>query len=153
MGTTSIPLGSVPASKVRIVMHEAHSTAGSFQGRAVFGIRTLSLYARRLSSTVEDCAIAAKSADARDKYFQTYVREFGPCSSKSLRSELPSLEAARASVAAVLSELVDVLPKLNSCRGAVSLMRVRAGHAHWAMGAQSRSPLPSQVAQNVEKQN
>merc|ERR1711939_766429 len=103
-------------TKARVVMHEAHATAGSFQGHAVYGIKTLALFAPRLQSIVEDCAAASKSADARDKYFQTYVGESGPCSSKPLRSELPSLEAARASVASVASELVDALPKLGSCR-------------------------------------
>ena len=44
---------------------------------------------------MEDCALAAKSADARDKYFETYVGEAAPGASKALRSELPSLEVGR----------------------------------------------------------
>ena len=60
----------------------------------MYGIRTLALRAPRLRSIVEDCALAAKSADARDKYFETYVGGAAPGASKKLRSELPSLEAS-----------------------------------------------------------
>merc|ERR1711977_262668 len=104
----------------KVVMHEAGVT---FHGHAVYGIKSLTVNAARLRSIVEECGAAAKSTDARDKYFATYVSEFAPCSSKALRSELPSLEAARASVASVVSELADVLPKLGSCRGAAGFMK------------------------------
>merc|ERR1712166_849861 len=60
LSSSSIALGAVPAAKVRVTMREA---AGAFQGHAVYGIRTLALRAPRLRSIVEDCALAAKSAD------------------------------------------------------------------------------------------
>jgi hypothetical protein len=127
-----------------LISHVAVQAAGAFQGHAVYGIRTLTVHAPRLRSIVEDCALAAKSADARDKYFETYVGAAAPGASKALRSELPSLEAwpcfhatlcgsmcvcvcrcqaARASVATVVSELGRVLPQISSCRGAASLIR------------------------------
>ena len=76
----------------------------------------MAVFAGRLRSVVSDCAKAAKSSDARDKYFLSYVGEFNPSASKSLRSELPALEAARASLEATVSELVDAIPQLNVCR-------------------------------------
>ena len=71
---------------------QAHAVYGMFKGHAVFGIASLEILAKSMQTIVEDCASAAKSKDARDKYFQTYVGDYGACSSKALRSELPSLE-------------------------------------------------------------
>merc|ERR1711879_1084376 len=89
LATTSISLGSAKASKVRVIMHEAHAVDGKFKGHAVFGIASLEILAKSMQTIVEDCAAASQSKDARDKYFQTYVGDSGACSSKALRSELP----------------------------------------------------------------
>jgi len=78
LSSSRISLGLVTASKIKVVMHQA---AGHFHGHALYGIRKLSVLALRLQSVVEDCAAAAKSNDARDKYFATYVGEFASCSS------------------------------------------------------------------------
>merc|ERR1711870_86923 len=56
------------------------------------------------------------SVDARDKYFLSYVGDFDPFPAKGLRSELPALEAARASLSGVVSELADAAPQLRLCR-------------------------------------
>jgi len=114
--STTLPMGSAHAAKIRVVMHETHALYGVFKGHTLFGVSNLRVIAASMQSIVEDCAIAAKSKDARDKYFQSYVGDYGLCSSSSLRSEVPSLEAARVSVASAVSELLDVLPKLASCR-------------------------------------
>ena len=82
----------------------------------MYGIRSVSVFADRLRSVVSDCAKAAKSSDARDKYFLSHVSEFDNFPSKGLRSELPALEAARASLEATVSELVDTMPQLDACR-------------------------------------
>ena len=85
-------LAAAPLKLHRSKAIDFMQAAGSFHGHALYGIRKFSVQAPRLQSIVEDCAAAAKSNDARDKYFATYVSEFASCSSKSLRSELPSLE-------------------------------------------------------------
>ena len=69
---------------------------------------------------MDDCSAAGKSSDARDKYFLSHVGDYDPFPAKSLRSELPSLEAARSSLAAAATALADVLPQLDFCQ-AVSL--------------------------------
>merc|ERR1712032_1450453 len=116
--TTRMGLPFQYATKARLIMHEPHAIYGKFQGHTVYGIKSVSLYASRLRSIVDSCANAGKSVDARDKYFMSYVGEFDPCPSKALRSELPSLEAAKASMASTVNEISDVLPSLASCREA-----------------------------------
>lgn len=77
-----------------------------------------------MRAVISGCAKAAKSSDARDKYFLASVRESDSSSAKAFQSEIPSLEAARAALAATISQLVDALPKLGSC-GGVALPRQR----------------------------
>merc|ERR1712137_316543 len=74
-----------------------------------------------MGTVVDNCATAAKSTDARDKYFLSYVGEFDPFPAKALQSELPSLEAAKASLTTTISDLVDALPRLASCQAHGSL--------------------------------
>ena len=77
----------------------------------------MAVYADRLAAVVSDCGKAAKSSDARDKYFLSHVGESDPFPAKTLRSELPALESAQASLASTASDLADVLPQLSSCHG------------------------------------
>ena len=72
---------------------QAHAVYGIFKGHSLFGVADIKLLAASMQSVVAECETAAKSVDARDKYFQSYVGEAGICSSSSLRSEVPSLEA------------------------------------------------------------
>ena len=109
------------ACSVRFRVHSFTSSATTvlfcrFQGHQLYGIKSVAVYADRLSAVVSDCATAAKSSDARDKYFLSYVTESDPFPAKSLRSELPALESAQASLATTTSELADVLPRLALCR-------------------------------------
>jgi len=152
LGTSIISLGAVPAARVRVVMKEA---AGAFLGHAVYGIRTLAVFAPRLRAIVEDCALAAKSPDARDKYFEAYVSGAAPGASKALRSEVAALEAARASVATVVSELSQVLPQISSCRGTASLMRTEGSSSVFGQSGLRtfEGNALSKAAMDVDRQN
>jgi len=157
LASTSLPLGLAAASQLRIVMHEAHSLYGKFKGHAVFGVASLQVYAVGMQSIVEDCAAAAKSKDARDKYFQSYVGDAGASSSSALRSEVPSLEAATASVASTVSELVDVLPKLASCRGTDILLsaaaRAKAGSLSHTSSQTASAAGAKSIVKDVDAKN
>jgi hypothetical protein len=117
LASTVASLGGAAAAKLKITMHRPHPTHGSFDGHSVYGIKSLSVYSPGMSMIVEECAKAAKSTDARDKYFQVYVGEFDPYAAKALASELPALEAAKASVSATVSELAEALPRMSACKG------------------------------------
>ena len=85
------------------------------------------MFADRLRAVASGCAKMGKSLDARDKYFLSYVGDFDPFPIKALRSELPAVDAARASLAATVSELADAARQLDLCRsGALSSGRAMA---------------------------
>merc|ERR1712093_792848 len=150
LSSSSVALGYIPAKKVKVVMHEA---AGTFHGHAVYGIKSLVVSAARLRSIVEECGAAAKSTDARDKYFATYVGEYAPCSSKELRSELPALEAARASVGAVVAELTSILPKLPACLGSAAFISRVLRTSGQGSTRQAFLESAGKLAQSVDAQN
>jgi len=101
-----------------VEMTEPHTVLGAFQGHALYGIKSLAALGLQMATVVGPCNEAAKSPDARDKYFMTSVLSFDPSPAEALASEVPSLEAAQASLAAVVSELADALPQLAACRSA-----------------------------------
>jgi len=115
LNTTRTPLGYRFARKAKVVMSQPHPLFGQLHGHALYGIASLSFEASKLQTVVEECDKASKSADARDKYFLSYVGEADTCPSKQLRGEIPAFEAAKASLAATTSELVDVLPAMATC--------------------------------------
>ena len=67
-------------------------------------------------TVLEPCAVAAKSGDARDKYFAVGVGSFDPAAGAQLRSELPGLEAADAALAAAVTELAEIVPDAHACK-------------------------------------
>ena len=117
LASTTASLGGAVATKLQITMHRPHPTHGSFEGHSLYGIKSLRVYSPGMKMIVEECARAAKSGDARDKYFQVHVGEFDAFAAKALASELPALEAAKASVSATISELAEALPHISACKG------------------------------------
>lgn len=124
LNTTRIRLGHILARKAKVVMAEPHVLYGKLHGRTLYGIRSLSFTADRFQTLVEDCAHAEKSNDARDKFFFIAAGSFNEAdNSKILRSEVPALNAARASLATVVSSLSTVLPQLQLCHQQPASMR------------------------------
>ena len=89
--SSRLPIGR-SASAVKIVMREPHAARGRFEGHTLYGIASVSVFANQLETVVEKCTIAAKSKDARDKFFLSRVASFDPVSGRALENELPSLE-------------------------------------------------------------
>lgn len=130
---TRVPLHSL-ARLVKIVMHEPHPVHGSFQGHALYAIKSLAVHGTPLETIVEECSKAAASQDARDKYFASVVREHDPSPGKALRSELPALEAAKSALSVAVSELAAVLPDVPACKGAGGLLNAVAAEPRPAAG-------------------
>lgn len=66
----------------------------------MFGVRSFKVLTALMRLVVEPGMVAAKSSDARDKYFAVAVGSFDPSFGTALRSELPALDPAGAAVAA-----------------------------------------------------
>lgn len=70
---------NLEARHVRIAMKATHPTMGKYNTHMLYGIQNLKLTSRGLFPTVQKCAEAAKTPDARDKWFLVEVTEFNPC--------------------------------------------------------------------------
>ena len=114
--TTAVPLTGHFVHGVRLVMKKAHATEGVLGGHALYGVRSFKVMAPQMRAVLEPCAVAAKSGDARDKYFAVGVGSFDPAAGAQLRSELPGLEAADAALAAAVTELSEVVPDVHACK-------------------------------------
>ena len=115
LSETIVTLAGKRASKVKLTMQEPHPLLGMFQGRAVYGIKSLAVMAPRLEAVTDDCASAAKSGDARDKYFAAQAPEFDLAAAAPLQNEAPALESAVSSLSASLSQLSAKIPQLPTC--------------------------------------
>ena len=118
---------------VKLVMTKAHGKHGVLGGRQLFGVRAFKALAPEMRAVLESCGAAAKSQDARDKYFPVAVGSFDPAAGSGLAAELPALEAAGSALAAVSVELASLQPELQSCKRLKSLkalMRSRAKLAY-----------------------
>jgi len=161
LNATRVPLGYKFARKAKVVMSQPHPIHARLHGHSVYGISTMAFTAARLQTVVEECSKASKSADARDKYFLSYIGEADTCPSKQLRSELPAFEAAKSSLAATTAELVEVLPALATCSagGAELLQRtvVPQPQGQQLRSVQTkvtrRSETGSEIVDDVEEQN
>merc|ERR1712066_788526 len=69
----------------------------------------------QMQAVLEDCAAAAQSSDARDKYFVVSVKEYEPAAATG--KDALALESAASSLGATLSELSAVFPDLPACSG------------------------------------
>ena len=101
---------------VKVVMTKAHGTHGVLGGRELFGVRTFKALAPEMRAALEACGVAAKSQDARDKYFAVAVRSFDPSAGSGLAAEIPALEAAASALAAVSVELSAAEARFPSCK-------------------------------------
>lgn len=116
--TTKVRLGSRPSNQVRVSMRRPHPLLGQAHGRALYGIRSVVLTSLGAVSVIDDCADAARSADARDKYISIHVKSVDLNSAGLLRSEMPSLAAAESSLASVVGELSVLGAKVADCEHA-----------------------------------
>ena len=118
-----IPLdASVPLSAVKLVMQTAHPTLGILGGQKLFGVRSVKVMANLLKPVLEPCAAAAKSTDARDKFFAVAVNTFDPQAAAALEAELPALESAEAALSSAVVELAAALPDMSTCKPAGAVL-------------------------------
>ena len=68
--TTTVSLTGHFVHGVRLVMRKAHATEGVLEGHALYGMRSFKVMSPHMRMALESCAVAAKSGDARDQYFQ-----------------------------------------------------------------------------------
>jgi len=77
---THVPLVGPEVTAIRVVMfgQAPHCGSGGHVGPRAFAVRGLVLKSPALQPVVEPCELAARSTDARDRWFPHGVQEFNP---------------------------------------------------------------------------
>jgi len=119
--TTHVVLDGKAATALKIVMRAPHAVHGRLEDHSLYGIASVGVFANQLATVAENCAVAAKSKDARDKFFLSRAAEFDPVAGAALNNELISLEAAKSALAGVATELADATPRLGMCSVSTNL--------------------------------
>ena len=114
--TVRLPVATGAAYGVRLLMSKAHPTQGVLGGHSLYGVRSFKVLSPSMRAVLEPCAIAAKSSDARDKYFAVGVGSFDPAPGVALRSELPALASAGAALGEAVMELAEAVPNARACK-------------------------------------
>ncbi|CAD7940959.1 unnamed protein product [Amoebophrya sp. A25] len=88
-----MPGRMLKARYLRIVMHEVHPVLGQHKesGRHLYGIQHVRVTSRALQPVLQKCSDAARSTDARDKWFLVEVTEFNPCKNPRLDQPPPDV--------------------------------------------------------------
>merc|ERR1712066_1159025 len=76
-----------------------------------------------MQAILDDCAVAARESDARDKYFAVAVTEYDPAAKAGLEQAMTALDSAAASLGATLSEISAAIPNLPTCPGSAQLSK------------------------------
>jgi len=114
VANTVLDVGGREARKLKVVMRQMLPAVSGVQS---FGIRSVVATAPRLRPVLEECAVASKSLDARDKYFLVSAGSHDAAGFQALRAAAPRIEAAEVSLSGAIASLTEVLPKLATCRG------------------------------------
>ena len=146
--STAIALGGQHASKVKLVMLEAHPLYGVLGGHMLYGVRSVSVLAPRLDAIVDECTMAAQTKDARDKYFAVFASDFNPAASQALQGELPALTAARAALSAAVMDVASCIPNASMCKPGSSLVQAPGLQVH-EMAQQTWLPASKSLLQDA----
>lgn len=113
--TNWVRLGSKSAKAIRLTMRAPHIIKGYVNGQGVYGIRSIEAFAWGMHSVLDTCGDAARSDDARDKYFAVHASGHDFSSADTLHAEMQSLTVASSSLAAAVNQINVFRSRMEDC--------------------------------------
>lgn len=115
LNATHISLSGVVASAIRVRVLEPHPVWARVEGRAVVGIRAISVDASSAKLVAKDCAEAGNAVDAGDKFFMVSVPGFDAAPAAAAKDSAAMARAAANRLSGLLADLEEKRPILASC--------------------------------------
>ncbi|KAK1932758.1 LCCL domain containing protein [Babesia divergens] len=101
--------------QLKIVLLRPHHSMGKVQGGFVYGIREMEVLTSNLQTVVGDCRAAANSADARDKYFVSYVSSFQPQLAHEIKTMEDDIHGITGEIMDEMAKLTETVDDTDSC--------------------------------------